>query len=235
MKKSLKECYTNYFGAGNPNAKYWFIGFEPGGNPLNQEQEQYLEKVVNSSKTEFIRFSENYIDVPYEKGFTAQLFHLLEKLGLNSNYSKQGNDWKFTFPPKGGAFFTNLFLLKFPSEYDHNNDELLMHYKKYFDIESNTSTRNNLYPASWILERSKLFIDSKYYPKVIFILKKKWNDSYFNLLGIDRPIEVDFPYDENNKDNCDIYKFNQKLIVFLPNTYSTDDGITQLVEKINNV
>ncbi|MCH8033582.1 MAG: hypothetical protein IH950_07490 [Bacteroidetes bacterium] len=235
MKKSLKECYTNYFGAGNPNAEHWFIGFEPGGNPLNQDQVQYLEKLINSSESEFSRFSENYIKVPFEKGFTEQLFYLLEAFELSSNYSKDENEWTITFPDDGNAFFTNLFLLKFPSEKDENNDELLIHYKKYFDIESNTATRNFLYPASWILERSKLFIEPKYDPKVIFILKKEWNESYFNLLGIDRPIEVAFPYDENNKDNCDIYKFNQRLIVFLKNTYSTKDGIMQLVEKINVV
>lgn len=232
MKKNLQNCYKNYFGCGNPRARYWFLGFEPGGDSSDPEYKSHL---VNDNEIEFLKYAGDYSNEKVEPGVLTQLITLLIQLELKSSYEINLEDRKLKFSNSGEAFYTNLFLLKFPSEKDKKNPAIFEFYKNYFEIESESCSRDKLYPDSLILNRSNLF--SKYIiePKILFILKKGWEKSYLSLLNVSNPTLVNFPYDENNVDKSDIYLGNNHIIVFLRNGWFSYDGIHQILEKIRSL
>lgn len=232
MKKKLLECYKNYFGSGNPEAKYWILGFEPGGNPLDNE---YMHHLKFDNEKDFVKFSQDYSNEKVEPGLLTQLITLLIELGLKASYEINPTERKISFSSTGDAFYANLFLLKFPSEKNERNGEYLEVYKEYFEIEVDSALRNILYPETFILQRQGQFMNYLMNPKTIFVLKKGWNEYYFKLLGLNIPYEIQFPYDDNNKDQCDIYRSGKHLIVFMKNGRFSYDGISQVLRKIDEL
>lgn len=228
--KGLEKCYINFFGSGNPNKKYWFIGFEPGGDPF---EETYYKHVQYDSEQDFLIYAQDYCNEKVERGLLTQLITLLDKLALKTCFEVKTKERRIQFNNDCDAFYTNLFLLKFPEENDKRNSELLKMYKKYFNIPTESEKREDIYPLPLISQRYSLF--SKYLKssKTIFILKKSWNTYYYKLLGLKEIKEIDFPYDEYNIDKNDIYLCDKHIVVFMKNGRFSYDGLSQTLGKVN--
>jgi hypothetical protein len=225
MKKNLRECYTKFFGAGNPQGKYWFIAYEPGGI-LDQNNIMHIEQ---DNEVEFTKFSEDYRCEIVEGAVCRQLFGILGSLELKNNFSANDTKKYIHFTKNGDAFYTNLYLLKIRNMDDNQeNRETLDFYQKYFDITELTLDRSKIYPSDWIKLRHDLFAEPLSDPKVIFIFKKNCNDLYSKLLGVEISNDNYIDYKISGKcrsGECtvDVYKANHLIFIF-PNTgFSNND------------
>ena len=196
--KSLKDCYINFTGSGNPDTDIWILGFEQGGDVLNNNQKEYNLIVKNGNEEELLRHSQDYSYEPVGRSAVySQIFNLLTFFKDNSSYFYEGNNKILSFTDQSNIFYSNLYLLKWPNEVPNNNfhrkqfEKILVFYKKHFaDLKSQTWERRKIYSDEsfdWVLERGKKYFHNKLKnsnrEKIIFILKKGYEEEYLKLLN----------------------------------------------------
>lgn len=217
VTKSLSHCYSKFLGSGNINGKYWFIGIEPGGNPLNENQSEYRQHVEEDDNETFIK----YLNEPFEdkvEGIVYSLiFRLLTGLELKENYSDKPN--KINFYEKGNAFFTNLSPLKFQGLKGIKNKDIIDEiYKPAFsnlqDIKIGISgdfNRQKLFSDESIKNRS-LELQKYLKDKVVFILSKSHETFFGKLFNVDFSLLRVIKNIEVGKSDIIIYDNNPTLI-----------------------
>ncbi|MEE9431487.1 MAG: hypothetical protein V3V16_10625 [Melioribacteraceae bacterium] len=233
MKKSLQKCYKNYLGNGNPKAKYWFIGFEPGG--VIDKDPRTKHHLENDTDECFVSFMNEPLTDNVEQGVYTALSKFLENLELTDCLNK--NKTSFSFTKDSSAFFTNLYPLKFPSENHKDNDYNLEYYKQIFGI--NSLNRQEIYPAEWIKRRSKLFeeflVEKE---KTILIFKNTKNPLYELLLNVENFGEIKYSMEAKNrsKSMIDFYEIiigdRSHQVIVMPNDIYADSTIKTVCEKI---
>jgi hypothetical protein len=252
--KSLKYCYINFGGNGNPDADLWIFGFEQGGDVLNKNQKEYNLIVKNGSEEELLRHSQNYSNEFVEKSKVyQQIFNLLHLFKKDSSYSYNNNRKVLSFVKQSNIFFSNLYFLKWPSENpDQNNidqnrqfQEILNFYKEHFnDLKSQTWERRKIYhdeSSDWVFERGKKYfhnsLKNSSTEKIIFILKKGYEEEYLKLLtteysNIDIK-ELKTGLLHRNKQICIKYFFRDHLIIFLANGLSDIIKLKSILAKLS--
>lgn len=236
MKKSLQKCYENYLGSGNPNAKFWFIGIEPGG--VIDEAPSVQKHLENDNDESFINFLNEPLTDNIEPGFYTTLSEFLEKLKL---YDCLVND-KFNFTQNCSAFFTNIFPLKFRGinqKTEESNKEAIKDYNYYFNEELADTERKKIYSTKWVEKRSELFLPFlTKNKKKILILTKSFTPYIQKLLNKNEFGEGRKPIDVmvGQPSTVDFYKisissYNHDLII-IPNSLTDKNKIAEICNEI---
>lgn len=250
--KSLKDCYLNFAGSGNPDADLWILGFEQGGDVLNKNQKEYNLIVKNGSQEDLLRHSQNYSYEPVGRSAVyRQIFNLLTFFKDNSSYFYEDNNKILSFTDQSSIFYSNLYLLKWPNEVPNNKfhrkqfEKILSFYRKHFDdLKSQTWGRRKIYndeSLDWVLERGKKYFHNKLKncnrEKIIFIPKKGYEEEYLNLLN---PVYSNNDIKElktgllhRNKQICIKYLFKNHLIIFLTNGLSDKMKLKNILMKLS--
>ena len=250
--KSLKDCYINFTGSGNPEADLWIFGFEQGGDVINKNQKEYNFIIKNGDEEELLRHSQNYSYEPVGRSVLyRQIFNLLTFFKDDSGYHYEDNNKVLSFTDQSNIFYSNLYLLKWPNEYPNNNydrihfEKILIFYKKHFaDLDSQTWGRRKIYSDAtldWVLERGKKYFHNKLKDsnreKIIFILKKGYEEEYLKLLNPEyhniNIKELKTGLLHRNKQICIQYLFKNHLIIFLANGLSDKIKLKSILKKLS--
>lgn len=229
-KKSLQNIYENYIGSGNPNAKYWFIGYEAGGSITDPE---IFNNYKSKSEIEFINFLNAPLTDQIEKRFYHMLKNIIEKLNLSDCI--KGNNFNIT--EKSNAFFTLLYPLNFQGIFHSNNENHLHFFNKIFNEKFRSLERTQIIPNTWIQKRAKklnsFFIQKE---KTIFIFKRNRNYLYEQLLNI--TIDSDAKGDSICANNSKVEFYDIKLndinhqLIIAPNNLNSENVVNKICEKV---
>lgn len=245
--KSLKNCYINFSGSGNPNGKYWFIGVEPGGAflPKFDDQNENLDTnfhqlIVEKSEEEFINYlNQNFIDEVTGNVY-PMVFYILKKLYLKQNYFENNSRNKICFKSDGQAFYTNFSPLKMRGFKHKDNSKYLDFYRNvFFDFpniiieEDGDFSRETLFNSEWIKARSeKLSHYLRNESKIIFIMTATYENLIEKLLGYSIFTPINFVSSiKSSRTEFTIYK-NKHLFVTLPQrgwSYSALDDLSKFI------
>jgi hypothetical protein len=250
--KSLKDCYINFTGSGNPDADLRIFGFEQGGDVLNKNQQEYNSLIKNGTEEELLRHSQNYSYEPVgSSAVYSQIFNLLTFFEDDSSHYYENNNRILSLTAQSNIFYSNLYLLKWPCEVPNNNfdrkkfEKILIFYNKYFyGLKTQTWERRKIYTdqsLDWVLERGKRYfhnsLKNSSSEKIIFILKKGYEGEYLRLLNPEYSVsdikEIKTGLLHRNNQICIKYLFKDHLIIFLPNGLSDKIKLESILIKLS--
>lgn len=219
--KSLEYCYINFKGSGNINSDLWIFGFEPGGNPYDESQKEYREKIENADEESFIQ----YLNEPLEDEIEGNTYYIIKDLleKFNRKNCLNQNGTHFNINADSDVFFSNLFPLKFPAEKDQRNESILNMYKKHFNnIDSSDPNERKFYKDSWIIERYKSQFSNfnNGEKRVIIVTKVNYDKTYLKLIFGDgdwRQKKIGTEKYGTGITNIYEYRKENSYIYFIPN------------------